>query len=67
MGRIRGRDVKDVVADLLEKYPDRFTDSFQHNKEAINEFDLAQSKRHRNRIAGYMTRAVIVRRKRPQI
>lgn len=67
MGRIRGSDIKDVVADLLEKYSEKFSDDFDKNKEAINEFNLAQSKRHRNRIAGYMTRAVIVKRKRPQI
>ena len=57
MGRIRTHDIKDVVRDLLDKYPDRFSDSFEKNKDLINELDISQSKRHRNRVAGYMTRS----------
>jgi small subunit ribosomal protein S17e len=65
MGRIRGSDIKDVVMDLLDKFPEKFTDDFEHNKKAIDEFNFATSKKQRNRLAGYMARAVIVRRKRP--
>ncbi len=58
MGRIRTKDVKDVVNDMLEKYPDKFSDRFEENKEVITKINISQSKRHRNRIAGYMTRSV---------
>ncbi|MBI5061393.1 MAG: 30S ribosomal protein S17e [Candidatus Aenigmarchaeota archaeon] len=66
MGRIRTHDVKDVVNDLLDKHQDRFSDSFEKNKEVINALNISQSKRHRNRIAGYMTRSFKNRKKRPQ-
>lgn len=57
MGKVRPAYVKNTARMLLEKYPDKFTDDFEHNKRAVSEL-LQTSKRVRNRIAGYITRLV---------
>lgn len=41
---------------LLQRYPDHFTDDFQENKHRVEELTDVESKRVRNRIAGYITR-----------
>jgi len=48
--------VKKTATILMEKYPDAFTDEFEHNKEVVAEVTDIDSKNVRNRIAGYVTR-----------
>ncbi len=55
MGNIRPTYIKRVAIDLLERYPDKFTDDFEHNKEMVAELASIQSSRLKNRIAGYVT------------
>lgn len=43
---------------LLERYPEAFSDDFQHNKESVRELTNIESKDVRNRVAGYVTRKV---------
>ncbi|MCS7104433.1 MAG: 30S ribosomal protein S17e [Thermofilaceae archaeon] len=57
MGKIRPLYIKNVGRSLLQKYPDKFTNDFEHNKQSVNEL-IKVSKRVRNRIAGYITRMV---------
>jgi len=63
MGNIRPTYIKRVAIDLLEKYPEKFTDDFEHNKEMVTELASVQSTRLKNRIAGYVTsyRKVLMR------
>ena len=56
MGCIRGKDIKDISFDLFEKYPDKFGDDYEQNKKSIGELKLFDSKKQRNRIAGYIVR-----------
>ena len=42
---------------LVEKYPDKFTSDFEHNKRVVGEL-LKTTKRVRNRVAGYITRLI---------
>ena len=60
MGKVRIDTVKRVSRELLRKYPDRFTGEFEADKLAVNELVVTQSKRLRNRIAGYVTRLKVV-------
>ncbi|AEA13041.1 ribosomal protein S17 [Thermoproteus uzoniensis 768-20] len=62
MGRVKPRYIKSLAAKLLEMYPDKFTDSFEENKKAVAELADLQSKRVRNRVAGYITRIVKARK-----
>lgn len=49
--------IKRTAMMLLEKYPDKFTRDFEHNKRVVGEL-LKTTKRVRNRVAGYITRLV---------
>ena len=58
MGRIRGKDIKNVVFELYDAYEDKFSREFEHNKKIVTEMKLFESKKTRNRVAGYMVRVV---------
>lgn len=56
MGKVRTETIKRVAAELLEKYPTRFTNTFDDNKKTVQTLVIFDSKRLRNLIAGYVTR-----------
>ncbi len=58
MGRIRTHDIKKLSFELIEQYSSRFATDFRTNKEIVDELKLSDSKRTRNKIAGYITRIV---------
>ena len=60
MGKVRIETVKRISRELLRRYPERFTGEFESDKEAVNELVVTESKRLRNRIAGYITRLKVV-------
>jgi small subunit ribosomal protein S17e len=47
--------VKKTANLLLERYPDAFSEEFEHNKDAVRELTNIESKGVRNRVAGYVT------------
>lgn len=55
MGKVRTEVVKKISRELIEKHPDRFTMDFEFNKKSVNELVESETKRLRNRIAGYTT------------
>ncbi len=61
MGKIRIKLVKRTAKELLEKYPDLFTNDFEHNKKVVDKLIEVSSKRLRNQIAGYITHLVALR------
>lgn len=56
MGKVRTETVKRAARELIERFPDKFTNEYELNKKAVNEVVQAPSKKLRNRIAGYVTR-----------
>jgi len=62
VGKVRPAYIKRTARTLLEKYPDKFTADFEHNKRVVGEL-LKTTKRVRNRIAGYITRLMKRREK----
>lgn len=60
MGRVRTETVKKISRELVEKHPSKFTGDFEANKAVVNDLVDFRSKRLRNRIAGYVTRIVVV-------
>jgi len=56
MGNIRPTYIKRVAIELVHKYPDRFTNDYQHNKEMVGKLTDVRSVSMRNKIAGYVTR-----------
>jgi small subunit ribosomal protein S17e len=58
MGTVKPAYIKVIAMELLRKYPDLFTGDFDENKRLVSELTNVQSKRVRNRVAGYITRRV---------
>ena len=58
MGCIRTKDIKKASFELIKKYPGKFTKDFEKNKQIIKELDLVPEKGARNKVAGYLVRAV---------
>ena len=60
MGKVRTDTVKRTSREVLRRFPERFTGDFESDKQAVNDLVSTQSKRLRNRIAGYVTRLKVV-------
>lgn len=60
MGNIRPTYVKRAAIELLKRYPDQFTNDFEHNKQALEKLAEFQSQDLRNKVAGYIVRHRIV-------
>ena len=56
MGNIRPTYIKRVAIELVKRYPDKFTDDFQHNKIMVAKITDITNVKMRNRVAGYLTR-----------
>ena len=56
MGNIRSDKIKRTAKELVAKYHQHFKTDFDHNKVLVSKLTNVQSKRMRNRIAGYVTR-----------
>ena len=58
MGKAVPRQIKIRAEFLLQQFPKRFTQDFEHNKAALASFQLPFSKTDRNLMAGFITRKV---------
>lgn len=58
MGRVRPRHVKRLAKNLVDDHEGEFEEDFEHNKEKLKEMDEIESKKLRNRVAGYMVRVI---------
>jgi small subunit ribosomal protein S17e len=67
MGNIRPTYIKRVAIELVEKYPDTFTDDFGKNKVLVHKLCDVRYKGMANRIAGYVTTYRRVIRERLQL
>merc|ERR1712218_236873 len=55
MGRVRTKTVKRASRALIEKYYGKLTNDFHVNKRIIDDISTIQTKRLRNKIAGFTT------------
>lgn len=55
MGRVRQTYIKRLAKDLVDSDKE-FSEDFDENKELLSETEEFQSKRLRNRVAGYIVR-----------
>lgn len=62
MGKVRTELVKRISEELVDKYPRSFTSEFEENKQFLREIELDVSKKLRNRIAGYISGIIRIRR-----
>ncbi|MDT7872193.1 MAG: 30S ribosomal protein S17e [Sulfolobaceae archaeon] len=56
MGNVYTKDIKRVAQELYEKFKDQVTADFYSNKKLVDMYIDVQSKKVKNRIAGYLTR-----------
>ncbi|MFQ6128270.1 MAG: 30S ribosomal protein S17e [Thermoplasmata archaeon] len=56
MGNIRPTYIKRIATELIKRFPNEFTDDFEHNKQKVQELTDVGTATLRNRIAGYLTR-----------
>lgn len=55
MGRVRTKTVKRASRELIEKYYSKLTNDFHYNKKVLDSVADIQTKRLRNKIAGFTT------------
>lgn len=67
MGNIRPTYIKRVAIELVDKYPDLFSDDFNVNKALVHKLCDVRYKGMANRIAGYATTYRRVSRERLQL
>jgi len=61
VGQVKNLFIKNLARELVEKYPDKFSEDFQKNKEELEKLVKLESKKIRNLLAGYIVH--ILRRK----
>lgn len=58
MGRVRQTYIKRLAKDLVAADSERFSGDFDENKEELKKMEEFNSKKLRNRVAGYIVRVV---------
>ncbi|MDY6770382.1 MAG: 30S ribosomal protein S17e [Candidatus Nanohaloarchaea archaeon] len=58
MGRVRPTYIKRLAKQLVENEEDRFSEEFEHNKDELKEMEQFESRKVRNRVAGYIVRVL---------
>jgi len=55
LGKVKTQQVKRLAKELMDRFPDKFTNSFDDNKRSVSELTKGATTRVRNQIAGYIT------------
>ena len=65
-GKVRTETIKRLAHDIYDRFSDQFSTDFEHNKQILGKIATTSSKHFRNRIAGYITRLVVIEYKKEQ-
>ena len=55
MGKVKTEQVKRLAKELIKRFPERFSNNFDENKQAVSDLTQGSTTRIRNQIAGYIT------------
>ena len=55
MGKVKTEQIKRLGKELINRYPERFSKSFEENKKAVVALTKGTTPRIRNQIAGYIS------------
>ena len=58
MGKVKTEQIKRLSKELIRRFPDKFTTTFDENKRMVDELTEGTTTRVRNQTAGYITRTV---------
>jgi len=56
LGKVKTEQIKRVGKELMERFPDKFTNNFDENKRLVDSLTEGTTTRVRNQVAGYITR-----------
>ena len=56
MGKVKTEQVKRLAKELISRFPEKFSTTFEDNKRSVSELTLGATTRIRNQVAGYITR-----------
>lgn len=59
MGKVKTEQIKRVANELMDRFPNKFTNNFDDNKRAVDELTQGTTTRIRNQIAGYITHSMM--------
>lgn len=57
MGNVRTEQIKRIAKELIRRFPDKFSNDFENNKQMVNTLIQGGTIKVRNQIAGYITHA----------
>ena len=66
-GKVRTETIKRLAHDILKRFPKQFNIDFNNNKQVLKKVTTTSSKHFRNRIAGYITRLVVIEKNKEQM
>jgi small subunit ribosomal protein S17e len=58
LGKVKTDQVKRTGKELMHRFPEKFNNSFDENKHAVEALTQGTTTRVRNQIAGYITRTL---------
>ena len=58
LGKVKTDQVKRTGKELMRRFPEKFTTTFDENKHAVDALTEGTTTRVRNQIAGYITRTL---------
>jgi small subunit ribosomal protein S17e len=53
---VKTEQIKHLAKELIRRFPDKFSESFDDNKHAVTELTRGTTTKVRNQVAGYITR-----------
>ncbi len=56
MGKVKTEQVKRVAKELIQRFPEKFSGSFEENKPIVDMLTKGTTTKVRNQIAGYISR-----------
>ncbi len=60
MGKVRTEHIKRIAKELLNRFPNKFSEDFETNKHLVDLLVPAATNRVRNKIAGYITHIISI-------
>ena len=58
MGKVKTEQIKRLAKELIERFPEKFTNNFGTNKQAVAALTQGATTKVRNQVAGYITHTI---------
>jgi small subunit ribosomal protein S17e len=58
LGKVKTEHIKRLAKELMERFPDKFSNNFDDNKHAVDDLTEGATTKVRNQVAGYITHTI---------